>query len=171
MGGVFLYYSLFRYLPNSTFPVFGRIIERTRGCVCKLIFKKMGKTVNVEKGAHFGKGFGIEIGDHSSIGKDAKIPSDIIIGKDVMMGNNVTIFGTTHNFERTDISIIEQGSTKFPPFVIEDDVWIGQGTIILPKVGKLAKGTIVGAGSVVTKSFPAYSIIAGNPAKLVRMRK
>lgn len=169
--GILLYYSIFRYLPNSTFPVFGRIIEKTRAAVCKLIFKKMGKRVNVEKGAHFGKGFDIEIGDHSSIGKDAKIPPDIKIGKDVMVGNNVTIFGTSHVFDRTDVSIISQGSKKYPPFVIEDDVWIGQGTIILPKVGKLAKGTIVGAGSVVTKSFPEYSIIGGNPAKLIRLRK
>lgn len=170
-GGVFLYYSFFRYLPNSTFPVFGRVIEKTRGCVCKLIFDKMGKRVNVEKGAHFGKGFLIEIGDHSSIGKDAKIPPDIKIGKDVMMGNNVTIFGASHVFDRTDVPIISQGSKRYPPFVIEDDVWIGQGAIILPKVGKLSKGTIVGAGSVVTKSFPEYSIVAGNPAKLIRLRK
>lgn len=131
----------------------------------------MGQNVNVEKGALFGKGFDIEIGDHSSIGKDAKIPPDIKIGKDVMMGNNVTIFGTSHVFDRTDISMISQGSKKYPPFVIEDDVWIGQNTIILPKVGKLAKGTIVGAGSVVTKQFPEYSIIGGNPARLIRMRK
>lgn len=136
-----------------------------------MIFKRCGSRVNVEKGAHFGKGFDIEIGDHSSIGKDAKIPPDIKIGKDVMMGNNVTIFGTSHVFDRTDISMISQGSKKYPPFVIEDDVWIGQNTIILPKVGKLAKGTIVGAGSVVTKQFPEYSIIGGNPARLIRMRK
>lgn len=169
--GVFMYYSFFRFLPASTFPVFGHWFEKMRRPVCKMVFKKMGRNVNVEKGAHFGKGFDIEIGDHSSIGKDAKIPPDIKIGKDVMMGNNVTIFGTSHVFDRTDVSIISQGSIKYPPFVIEDDVWIGQGTIILPKVGKLAKGTIVGAGSVVTKSFPEYSIIAGNPAKLIRLRK
>lgn len=169
--GVFLYYSFFRFLPASTFPVFGRLFEKMRRPICKMVFRKMGRNVNVEKGARFGKGFDIEIGDHSSIGKDAKIPPDIKIGKDVMMGNNVTIFGTSHVFDRTDVSIISQGSIKYPPFVIEDDVWIGQGTIILPKVGKLAKGTIVGAGSVVTKSFPEYSIIAGNPAKLIRLRK
>ena len=130
----------------------------------------MGSRVNVERGAHFGFGFDIEIGDHSSIGKDAKVPSDIKIGSEVMMGNNVTIFGTSHNFDRTDIPIQSQGMRKYPPFVIEDDVWIGQGVIILPKVGRISKGTIIGAGSVVTKAFPAYSIIAGNPAKLISSR-
>lgn len=146
--GVILYYSFIRYIPSSTFPVIGRFTEIIRSRVCKLIFKSMGKRVNVEKGAHFGKGFEIEIGDHSSIGKDAKIPSDIKIGKDVMMGNNVTIFGTSHNYDRTDVSIIEQGSTKYPPFIIEDDVWIGQGVIILPKVGRIERGTIIGLGQV-----------------------
>lgn len=170
-GGVFLYYSLLRFLPASTFPVIGHGIEKIRLLVGKMIFKRCGSRVNVEKGAHFGKGFDIEIGDHSGIGKNAKIPSDIKIGKDVLIGNNVTIFGTSHVFDRTDVSIISQGSKKYPPFIIEDDVWIGQGVIILPQVGKIAKGTIIGAGSVVTKQFPEYSIIGGNPARLIRMRK
>ena len=166
-----MYYSLLRFLPSSTFPVLGHGIEKIRLCVGKMIFKRCGSRVNIEKGAHFGKGFEIEIGDHSGIGKNAKIPSDIIIGKDVLIGNNVTIFGTSHVFERTDEPIISQGSKKYPPFVIEDDVWIGQSVIVLPQVGKIAKGTIIGAGSVVTKSFPEYSIIGGNPARLIRMRK
>ena len=52
---------------------------------------------------------------------------------------------------------------------IEDDVWIGQRVIILP--GRtIAKGSVVGAGSVVTKDFPPYSIIGGNPARLIRSR-
>lgn len=170
-GGVFLYYSLLRFLPASTFPVIGHGIEKIRLGVGKMIFKRCGSRVNVEKGAHFGNGFDIEIGDHSGIGKNAKIPSDIKIGKDVLIGNNVTIFGTSHVFDRTDVSIISQGSKKYPPHIIEDDVWIGQGVIILPQVGKIAKGTIIGAGSVVTKQFPEYSIIGGNPARLIRTRK
>ena len=87
-----------------------------------------------------------------------------------MMGNNVTIFSSTHNFERLDIPMLRQGGFKFPPFVIEDDVWIGQGAIILPKVRKISKGTIIGAGSVVTKQFPPYAIIGGNPAKQIGTR-
>ena len=55
------------------------------------------------------------------------------------------------------------------PIIIEDDVWIGTDSIILSGI-KLGKGTIVAAGSVVTKSTVPYSLVGGNPAKLIRMR-
>lgn len=169
--GIILYYGFFRYLPCSTTPVIGRLIEKMRGGVCRLIFKKAGYKANIEQRAHFGTGRGIVIGTYSSIGKNAKVPNDIQIGDYVMMGNNVTIFSSSHNFDRTDIPMIRQGSTsRKNPFIIEDDVWIGQGVIVLPKVTRIAKGTIIGAGSVVTKDFPEYSIIAGNPARLIRKR-
>ena len=74
MGVVIAYYSLCRYLPNSTFPVVGHIIEKIRWICGKMIFKRCDKKVNIEQLAHFGKGFDIEIGYHSSIGKNAKIP-------------------------------------------------------------------------------------------------
>lgn len=62
-----------------------------------------------------------------------------------------------------------QGKDKLRSISIEDDVWIGARAIILPGV-TIAKGSIVGAGSVVTKSFPPYSVIAGNPARIVKSR-
>jgi maltose O-acetyltransferase len=166
-----LYYSFLIYLPTSSTPVIGKLIEKLRYFCCKIIFKKCGKNVNIEKGAYFGNGFNIEIGDNSGIGKKAKVPANIIIGKNVMMGNNITIFSASHRIDRTDIPMIKQGSIKYPAIIIEDDVWIGQGVIIMPKVSKIASGTVIGAGSVVTKEFPEYSIIGGNPAKLIKLRK
>ena len=82
----------------------------------------MGRMSNIEQDAHFGKGFDIEMGYHSSIGKNCKIPANIKIGNEVMMGNNVTIFSSSHIFERTDIPIQAQGMKSYPPFEIEDDV-------------------------------------------------
>lgn len=169
-AGVITYYAFLRYIPSSTFPLIGKYCEKLRYFICKLIFINCGKNVCVGRGAHFGKGFDIEIGDNSGIGVNAKIPDCITIGKNVMMGPDVTFYNTSHRFERTDIPMIAQGSKRFENPVVEDDVWIGKGCIILPQV-KIAKGTIIGAGSIVTKSFPEYSIIAGNPAKLIRTRK
>jgi acetyltransferase-like isoleucine patch superfamily enzyme len=56
------------------------------------------------------------------------------------------------------------------PVVIEDDVWIGTGAIILPGV-KIGIGAVVGAGSVVTKDVPNFAVVFGHPAKLLKMRK
>lgn len=164
-----LYYGVLKHLPHSSVPFVGRTFEWLRYQCCKNIFKKCGKGVNIEKGARFGKGFDIEIGDKSGIGMNCKVPSNIKIGVDVMMGPEVIIFAADHKFDRTDISMIRQGITKIIAPVIEDDVWIGQRAMIMS--GKiLKKGSIVAAGAIVTKNFPAYSIIGGNPAKLIKSR-
>jgi len=54
--------------------------------------------------------------------------------------------------------------------IVEDDVWIGEGVIVLPNVNKIGRGAIIGAGSIVTKDVPSYSVVAGNPAKFIRKR-
>lgn len=164
-----LYYLFLRHLPHSTIPILGPLSERLRYLVCKNIFYKCGMKVNVSKGASFGNGSNIEIGDYSGIGINAKIPNNVKIGKYVMMGQNVTIIAANHRFDRVDIPMMDQGHVRAEPLIIEDDVWIGSNVIILP--GKhIRKGTIVAAGSVVTKVFPPYSIIGGNPAKLIKSR-
>ena len=56
------------------------------------------------------------------------------------------------------------------PVVIEDDVWIATDVVILPGV-TISRGAIIGAGSVVTKDVPAKSVVAGNPARLIRNLK
>ena len=55
------------------------------------------------------------------------------------------------------------------PIIVEDDVWIGYGVTILSGV-HIGQGAVIGAGAVVVKDIPAYSIVAGNPAKIIRMR-
>lgn len=54
--------------------------------------------------------------------------------------------------------------------IIEDDVWIGCNSVILPGV-KIGTGAIIGAGSVVTKNIPANAIVCGNPAKILKYRE
>ncbi|WP_352232128.1 DapH/DapD/GlmU-related protein [Marivivens sp. LCG002] len=76
---------------------------------------------------------------------------------------------TSHGHTRTDIPIIAQGEAEERPVKIGNDVWIGTRSIILPGVS-IGDHSIIGAGSIVTKSFPAYSVIGGNPAQLIRSR-
>lgn len=164
------YYGLFRYFPRSYFPVIGKLSCILRRTCCKVIFKKCGKDVNIEHGAVFGCGFDIEIGDRSGIGINAHIPSDTIIGNFVNMGPEVFILSQNHRIDRTDITMQEQGYDSKKQTIIEDDVWIGRQVLMTP--GRhIAKGTVIGAGCLLCKDFPEYSIVGGNPSKLIRNRK
>lgn len=166
---LFIYYLILRNLPHSTVPYLGPISEYLRYNCCKRIFKKCGKKVNIGSKARFGKGFDIEIGDYSGIGINARVPGNIKIGDYVMMAPNVTIINSNHLFDDIDKPMIMQGVKSYQEIIIEDDVWIGNNVIVLPG-RRIRKGTIVAAGSVLTKDFPEYSIVGGNPARLIKSR-
>ena len=109
------------------------------------------------------------MGDDSGIGAHCDIPEDLIIGKNVMISRNVFILNRNHRYDRFDIPINDQGFYEAKQTIIEDDVWVGLRCILTP--GRhIRKGTIVAMGSVLTKDFPEYSIIGGNPAKLIKSR-
>jgi maltose O-acetyltransferase len=162
-----LYYGLARYLPRS---YNSKIAKEIRYQLGKRIFKICGKNVNIERGAWFGSGKDIEIGDNSGIGRDCKILNNTIIGEDVMMGPKCYFLESRHKFDRTDISMREQGKVKYcEQVIIEDDVWIGREVMIIGS-RIIKKGSIIGARTMLTKSFPEYSIVGGNPPKLIRSR-
>lgn len=96
--------------------------------------------------------------------------SKIKIGNYVMIAHNVMIIGGNHDISKTDIPMMLQGEGKQGHIIIEDDVWIGAGSIILSGV-IIGKGSVIGAGSVVTKDVPKYSIAVGNPARVIKGRK
>ena len=165
-----LYYGFARYLPVSYFPVIGSTCKWIRYQLCRRIFKKCGRNVNIERLAFFGGGRFLEVGDNSGLGINCFVPSNTIIGNDVMMGPNCHILPSNHAFDRTDIPMWKQGHTELKQTIIEDDVWIGRDVLMTP--GRLIKrGSIVAGGCVLCKDFPEYSIIGGNPAKLIRSRK
>lgn len=167
----YAFYSLIaQHLPVSyRYGVLGRVAKLCRRAACKRIFKACGARVNVEKGANFETGWELEVGDDSSLGVRCSIPYNLKVGKDVMMAPEVVILGENHEFERMDVPMRLQGSKKYPPVRIEDDVWIGTRAIIMPGL-TIGRGAIIGAGSVVTKDVPPYAICAGNPARIIRYR-
>ena len=86
-----------------------------------------------------------------------------------MMGPNCYILASNHAFSRTDIPMWQQGFTERKQVVIEDDVWIGRDVTMTP--GRIVKrGSIIAACTVLTKNFPEYSIVGGNPAKFIKSR-
>lgn len=118
------------------------------------------------------KGGRISVGDGTQIGRNAVISAckNISIGKKCLLSYNVTIVDHDHNVFNPEISPMDGGITEGKEVFIEDECFIGANSFIL-KGTRLGKHCVVGASSVVTKSFPAYSVIAGNPAKLIRNLK
>lgn len=166
-----MYYGFAQYLPGSYTPVFGKFSNALRIFCCRRIFKYCGKVSNIDRKAYFGNGKNIEIGDYSSIGANSIIPNNTIIGMYVMMAPEVHIVANNHSFDHTDLPMCFQGSIEGKnPTVIEDDCWVGVRTIFTPG-HRIGKGSIIAAGAVVTKDVEPYTIVGGNPAKLIRKRK
>ncbi|WP_051350463.1 acyltransferase [Dyadobacter alkalitolerans] len=126
-------------------------------------------------------GNGIQIGNNSFVGEGARIwaGDNVLIGNGVLIAHNVTIIDSdSHELDylereqsfiklTTDGHPKDLGSVKTSPIVIEDNVWISYNSCILKGV-KIGKGAIVGAGSVVSKDVPPFTIVAGNPAVIIR---
>jgi maltose O-acetyltransferase len=163
-----MYYGFARHLPYSPRPyAFGS--RQIRYQICRHMFASCGVNVNVEHGALINSGADITIGDNSGIGLDAFISGPLVIGSNVIMGPKCVFLSINRSVERTDIPMIGQGYKPAQPPVIEDDVWIGANVTVLPG-RRLGRGSIVAAGAVVSSDVPPYSVVAGNPARVIRMR-
>lgn len=168
---LFIYLSILKHLPatDGKYPCSGQI-RRMRSSVGKHLFDSCGDKINIEKNANFGNGRKISIGRKSGLGINCKVRGPLTIGDNVMMGPDVMIYVRNHATDRTDIPMCEQGSSESRQVTIGNDVWIGARVIILPGV-TIGNGSIIGAGAVVTKSIPPYSVAVGNPARVVKSRK
>jgi acetyltransferase-like isoleucine patch superfamily enzyme len=135
-----------------------------------MTFAKRGKNIAIGKGSFFMRPENISFGDDIDIGRGALLSAfgEIKIESGVIAGTNVTIYSANHRYENATAIPYDQ-ELVIRPVTIGANSWIGGYVVILPGV-ILGEGSIVGAGSVVTKSFPAGSIVGGNPAKLLKSR-
>lgn len=164
-----IYYGFLYYLPGSGFPFLGKIFKKMRYYCCRNIFEHCGRDVNIERCAFFASGSELRIGDYSGLGYNCHVPGNTIIGNFVMMGPNCYILGNNHKFDNIEKPMMFQGSLERKKTIIADDVWIGRNVTITPG-RSINKGSILGIGCVLTKDFPEYSIIGGNPSKLIKNR-
>lgn len=140
-----------------------------RVCAAHLL-DSCGEFVNVERGASFGKGRGLSLGDGSGTGVRAYVQAPVSIGNNVMMGPDVLIYTTNHRFSDRSRPMLQQGHGTPRQVVIHDDVWIGARAILLPGV-TINQGAIVGAGAVVRSDVPEYAIVGGKPAQILSWRR
>jgi acetyltransferase-like isoleucine patch superfamily enzyme len=133
-------------------------------------FKKIGKCFTCSLRSHFKKN-AITTGDYVFMGFNAHIDANVQIGHFVMLASNVAIVGGDHRFDVVGVPIRFTGRDRMEELltVIEDDVWIGHGCIIIAGV-RIGRGAVVAAGTVVTKDVPSYAIVGGAPAKMIRYR-
>lgn len=126
---------------------------------------KIGKGSTIHMGARFYKPSGIKIGKDSIIGEYAVLDGrdDLIIGDHVDITSNVMIYNAQHNIDDPDFKA-ETGKV-----IIEDHVFIGPRSIILPGV-IIKKGAIIAAGAVVNRNVEERQVVGGVPAKLIRER-
>lgn len=140
----------------------------------RTLFERIGRDVHVGNHCVFTNST-ISIGDHVHIGNFCVFQSAhgrIEIGNHIMFGPGVHIHGGNHIFDKIGV-YMDENHDKVPgqdgTVRIEDDVWIGANAIILKGVS-VGKGSVVGAGSIVTRDVPPYAVVIGNPARVVRMR-
>lgn len=133
----------------------------------KGIIRKMGKKVNIERGAVFSPA--LEIGDRSGIGVECEVYGPVSIGESVMMGPEVVIYTSGHKHDRVEVPMMDQGMEEARPVTIGNDVWIGRRVIIMPGV-TIGNGVIIGAGAVVTKNIPDNVVVGGVPARIIKNR-
>lgn len=114
----------------------------------------------------------IVLGDNCSIGEDSHITAinSIRLGNNVLLGKKILITDNAHGASSADLMDIAPNYRPLwskGPIIIEDNVWIGEKSSIMPGV-HIGKGTIIAANSVVTKDVPPYSVVAGVPADIIK---
>jgi len=156
--------------------VYPFIIKRGKGSIIKRKARldlfpsrvfKIGYRTIIEDYTIINNGMGdIIIGDRCGITSRVKLVGPVTLGNLVTIGSGAQITGLTHNFEDVSRPIKDQGVMPNRT-VVEDDVWIGGNSVIIQGL-KIGTHCIIASGSVVTRDVPSYSVVAGNPAKVIK---
>jgi maltose O-acetyltransferase len=145
---------------------------RCRAWRLRLVGGHVGTDVRIATNVYIGVPYKFSIGNNSFINTGTLIlaggAGTITIGNDVLIGPYVILVSASHRYDLLDRPIRQQEHV-LKPIIIEDDVWIGAHAVITSGV-TVGKGSVIGAGAVVTKDIPAYSVAAGVPARVIKSR-
>lgn len=164
---LFVYYALASHLPDLAFPG-GRIFNRIRCALLARALPAFGRGNEIDSAVYLGDGRDVEIGDRCQINAGSRL-TRVRIGNCVMIGPEVFVVGQLHETVDTAVPMIDQGKVMRRPTQIDDDVWVGTRAVVMPGV-HIASGAIVGAGAVVTRDVSRNAVVAGVPARVIRVR-
>jgi acetyltransferase-like isoleucine patch superfamily enzyme len=144
-----------------------RICRYTRMDVMPFNNFVLGEDSTIEDFCTINNGVGdIIIGKRTRIGMSNVLIGPVSIGNDVILAQNIVMSGLNHGYEDITLPPHNQPVTK-KQITLEDEIWIGANSVVLAGV-TIGKHAVVAAGSVVTKNVPPYSVVVGNPARVIR---
>lgn len=159
-------------MPLTYFLFFSRRLAHK---ICMRKFSYFGEGADFRLGAYavetgkisLGKNVVIRPGTMLFASPQSDVSIQISIEENAMLGSGVHIYVSNHAFNDVSRPIIQQGHQDIRPVIIGKGAWIGANAIILPGVS-IGENSVVGAGSVVTRSIPPHVVACGNPAKIVK---
>ena len=163
-------YNAYTYAYNLLYGLLELLPQFLRRLVFRMLFRKLGGGGLIDYKTYFRYPSKMSIGAHSYINHGCCFYGssldgvEIVIGNDVALGPHVKIFTATHDYSTYDLK------DTAASVHVQDNAWVGGGTLILPGV-TIGRGAVIGAGSVVTKDVPPFSVAVGNPARVVRTRE
>ena len=107
--------------------------------------------------------------EHAFLAQQCHVGAYVELGRYTMLGPRVMIIGGDHEINRPGVPMIFAGRSEPRRTIVEDDVWIGGGAIVMCGV-RIGRGAVIAAGAVVTRDVQPYTIVAGVPAKKIRDR-
>jgi galactoside O-acetyltransferase len=143
------------------------IVEESRLHKMRSQMADCGKNVVISSGFHVETPHLLSLGDDVSVARDVSImgAGGCVIGRNSMIATRSLILTTTHDHHAADMHI----TSRHEPVIVENDVWIGAGAVLLPG-SVIRRGAVVGAGAVVVGEVPMNSIVVGVPAKVKLLR-
>lgn len=144
-----------------------KIRKRTRIDVLPFNKFEIGEYATIEDFSTINNGVGnVIIGRHTLIGMSNVIIGPVLLGNNIIIAQNVVMSGLNHGYEDVDRPIVSQ-KVSTSVITVEDDCWIAANVVITAGV-TIGKHAVVAAGTVVTKDVPPFSIVAGNPGKVIK---
>ena len=169
------FWSANRLGPDMPLTYWLSYSRRLSKWLCKRKFSSFGEGADFRLGAYAIETDKIELGDNVVIRPGSMLfaspldanKSQIVIEADVLLGAGVHIYVSNHAFADVSRPTSQQGHQVVKPVRIESGAWIGANVVILPGV-TIGRNSVIGAGSIVTCSIPAYSVACGNPARGIK---